>query len=378
MRTETRVPTKVLAAIRAPFQDQGAQLVDPPVVQPLNLFLDLAGEAMRARLFIVQAEGREEACRRPDLTIPVARAHIASGAAGGRYAYEGKAFRAAPRDGAIPHAEEFLQLGLEIYAPVDLAAEAAVAGVAWRACAAGGRGDLTLRLGDAALFSAFLGGVGVSGLTAARLRRALGRPAALETELARAGEDRSSGERGRIAGLLAGLPEDEAAGLLDELWTLAGIQPVGGRPASEIVRRLVQRGDAVQAPRLSPAQADLVRRYVAIAGAPAAALADIAALAKAAGADLSAELTQWTDRLAAIAEAGAPVGQTRFAAGFGRAFGYYDGFLFDIVSEALGDGRPVAGGGRYDSLLTRLGAAASPGAVGCMVRPARAWKDASE
>jgi ATP phosphoribosyltransferase regulatory subunit len=62
------------------------------------------------------------------------------------------------------------------------------------------------------------------------------------------------------------------------------------------------------------------------------------------------------------------------AAGFIRAFGYYDGFLFEIRSTALGEESPIAGGGRYDSLPTRLGGAApSAGAVGCMVRPARAW-----
>jgi histidyl-tRNA synthetase len=44
------------------------------------------------------------------------------------------------------------------------------------------------------------------------------------------------------------------------------------------------------------------------------------------------------------------------AAAFGRAFGYYDGFLFEVRSDALGDERPVAAGGRYDGLPARLGA----------------------
>ena len=67
-----------------------------------------------------------------------------------------------------------------------------------------------------------------------------------------------------------------------------------------------------------------------------------------------------------------------FTASFGRAFGYYDGFLFDVVSAALGDDRPVAGGGRYDTLLVRLGSAHPSGAVGCMVRPGRAIKEGGE
>ena len=66
----------------------------------------------------------------------------------------------------------------------------------------------------------------------------------------------------------------------------------------------------------------------------------------------------------------------RFSAAFGRAFGYYDGVLFEVRSEALGDDQPVAAGGRYDGLAARLGHALATGAVGCMVRPGRAWAGA--
>ena len=69
---------------------------------------------------------------------------------------------------------------------------------------------------------------------------------------------------------------------------------------------------------------------------------------------------------------GAPEDRMAFDAGVGRVFSYYDGFLFEVISPTVGLDSPVAAGGRYDSLLGRLsGVAAS--AVGCMVRPARAW-----
>lgn len=376
MRTEAAIPAEVLEAIRAPFAAEDAQRIDPPVIQPLNLFLDLAGEAMRARLFVVQAEGREEACLRPDLTIPVARACIAAGRPHGRHLYEGKAFRASPR-GAEGHAEEFLQLGLEVYGDVDLEAEARIVGLAWRAAQAGGREDLSLRLGDAALFCAFVQAIGAPEAAAGRLQRAFGRKTAVELELARAGEQAGARSAG-LARLLAGLPEGEASDLLDELWSLAGIQPVGGRPASEIVSRLVRRGHAAAEAGLSDDQADLVRRYLAISGEPRGALDAIDKLAASAGAEVGAALDAWSRRLDAIERAGAPLARASFTASFGRAFGYYDGLLFDVVSAALGEDRPVAGGGRYDTLMVRLGAANAPGAVGCMVRPVRAWKEAVE
>ena len=57
MIDEPAAPAEVMAAIRAPFAALDAVAIDPPVIQPLSLLLDLAGEAMRARLYIVQGEG---------------------------------------------------------------------------------------------------------------------------------------------------------------------------------------------------------------------------------------------------------------------------------------------------------------------------------
>ena len=67
------------------------------------------------------------------------------------------------------------------------------------------------------------------------------------------------------------------------------------------------------------------------------------------------------------------MGGVRLSGGFGRAFGYYDGLVFEVRSATLGEERPVAAGGRYDGLPMRLGATSAQGAVGCMVRPARAF-----
>ena len=55
-------------------------------------------------------------------------------------------------------------------------ADAEIAALAWRAAAAGGRQDLALWLGDVALFSAFVDGLGLAAPLAARVRRAAARP----------------------------------------------------------------------------------------------------------------------------------------------------------------------------------------------------------
>ncbi|MDO8901230.1 MAG: ATP phosphoribosyltransferase regulatory subunit [Phenylobacterium sp.] len=375
MRVEPTLPPAVLAAIRAPFEATGATLADVPLVQPLNLILDLAGEGLRSRLFVVQAEGGAEACLRPDFTAPVARSHIESGAAEGRYMYQGKAFRAAPEH--TGRSEEFLQLGLERFdAPASqvAAADAEVIALAWGSACAGGRKDLALWLGDAALFSAFVDSLDLAPALAVRLVRIAKRPRLLQAELARAGETATGAAGdGRLADLLADLPGEGAADLLREVWGLAGIAPVGGRGPAEIAERLVAKAEARRAPALTTDQAAAVAGFLAISDRPEAALAQARRLAGPKAQALDAAIEAWSGRLSRLAEAGAPSEALWFTPGLGHAFDYYDGLTFEIRSAALGDDRPVAAGGRYDGLLARLGGGADGRAVGCMVRPWRAY-----
>jgi ATP phosphoribosyltransferase regulatory subunit len=370
------IPPPTLAAIRAPFEAFGGAWTDAPMLQPLSLLLDLAGEAVRSRLYIVSG-GVEDEALRPDFTIPVTRAHIASGAAEGRYLYEGKAFRAPAA--AHENETEFPQIGVEVFgAAHDPAAEdAAVAALAWTAAKAGGRDDLTLELGDVGLFRAFLAALKLPESTAARLIRAFATPRILRAELARAqtpAED-SPGQGGRLARLLADLPEHEAAEVLEELWRLAGIQPVGGRTPAEIAHRLALRADAAKAPPLTAAEAALIERFLALSDHPRAVIDRAEGLAAEGGGDLTAVSAAWVRRLEALVKAGAPEHAMRLTTAFVRPFGYYDGVLFEVRSAALGPDAPVAAGGRYDGLPARLGGSA--GAVGCMVRPDRAYAGAA-
>lgn len=371
MRVEPVIPPDVLAAVRAPLEGAGAERADAPLLQPLNLLLDLAGEAMRARLFVVQAEGGAESCLRPDFTVAIARQHIEGGRAAGLYWYQGAAFRSAMGE---DRPEEFVQVGLEMFSPggggVE-AADAEIAALAWRSAAAGGRKDLSLWLGDVALFGAFVESLDLAEGLAARLRRVAGRPRLLWAELSRAGEA-ANGGGGTLAGLLAGLSEAQAAALLEEVWALAGVEPVGGRGPAEIAARLVKRAEAARAPALSEAQADAVRAFMAIDDEPAYAFARMRELAGARDEALKGALAGWDQRLLALGRT-APPEALRFAPALGHAFDYYDGITFEVRSAALGPERAVAVGGRYDGLLPRLGGAGDARAVGCMVRPWRAW-----
>lgn len=370
MRVEPAVPGDILAVIRQPLEARGAELAETPLLQPLNLLLDLAGEAMRARLFIVQSEGGTESCLRPDFTVAVAGQHIASGRSDGRYVYQGSAFRAAK---GADRPEQFVQVGLEILSDSGdpLASDVEVACVAWGAASAGGRKDLSISLGDVALFSAFVESLELPEALAARLTRVAGRPRLLLAELSRIGQKVGDGG-GRLPDLLSGLSTRDGAALLQEVWALAGVEPVGGRGPSEIAARLVRKAEAAKAPALTDMQASAIRAFMSIDDAPAAALATVEGLGGNRSAGLAVSLKAWRLRLLELSRV-IPEEAQRFSPALGHAFEYYDGITFEVRSAAIGPERPVAVGGRYDGLISRLGGLPGAQAVGCMVRPWRAF-----
>jgi ATP phosphoribosyltransferase regulatory subunit len=110
---------------------------------------------------------------------------------------------------------------------------------------------------------------------------------------------------------------------------------------------------------------------MAISAAPAEGLESIRAIAGK-GAAIERALGAWQGFLSALEE-DIPADRMRFAPALGHAFDYYDGLTLEVRSDALGADRPVAVGGRYDGLLGRLGGSDKSGAVGCVVRPWRAF-----
>jgi ATP phosphoribosyltransferase regulatory subunit len=106
--------------------------------------------------------------------------------------------------------------------------------------------------------------------------------------------------------------------------------------------------------------------------APARAAVDrLAELARSRGVDLSAGLHAFARRLDLIEQAGANAADAEFSAEFGRNLEYYTGFVFEVIAPALGTRSPLAGGGRYDSLLVEVGAPMPVPAVGASIHTER-------
>ena len=81
--------------------------------------------------------------------------------------------------------------------------------------------------------------------------------------------------------------------------------------------------------------------------------------------NLRARLSTLERRLSLIERQGVDLSRATFAAQFGRNMEFYTAFVFEF--RARDGDEPVAGGGRYDTLLQALGAPRQTPAVGCAI-----------
>lgn len=353
---------------RAVIEKLGPVWIEAPVLQPAAVYLELSGEDIRRRAFLI---GDGELCLRPDMTVPAVRAAFAMAKTPAIVAYEGLVFR--QQSAGSARETEFAQLGAEWIGrgAFSVEDEAAVIAAALEACRAAGVTP-RLKLGDVGVRRAFVAACGLDEVWAARTRNALERPALLDALVAPSLDEEGAG----LAEAFASLPADHAEAAVRDLLSLARITAVGERPVAEIAARLMQRGRLETAPAPSAAQRALLKQLVAIDGkdglAQAAALAKAAALTEPARAQQAVEAAQ--ARLAALAKLAPLPAETSFAPALGRSVAYYDGFVFELEAPKLGDRASIGGGGRYDELARRLWRgddAAGWRAAGFALRPAR-------
>ena len=356
------------AALDRLFAAREAERVAVPVVQPADPYLDTAGEALRRRIFLTRGEAGENLCLRPDFTVPVCIDHVRrTETLPRRYSYCGVVFRQRP-DGP----GEFVQAGIEdlgeanratadARAVADALASLAICGVALDA--------LDIVLGDQGLFEAFLKSLGLPEGWQRRLVRTFGHDAAMRGAL----EALSKGGAGRLDRLdpeLAELAEQREAGALTiairARMEAAGLPPHSGRSPGEVASRLIEKV-AVSAAKLGEGAHRLLGRFLAVDCPLDEAAATLQDLADTAGLDIGPALTVFETRNLALRAAGVDLSTITYRAAFGRPIDYYTGLVFEAQTRAgKGEetGEVLAGGGRYDRLLTILGARDPVPAVG--------------
>ncbi|WP_332681047.1 ATP phosphoribosyltransferase regulatory subunit [Bosea sp. (in: a-proteobacteria)] len=356
--TATRASIDTVIAL---FEREGYARAEPAILQPAEPFLDLSGEDIRRRIFLTQDADGQEWCLRPEYTIPVALAHIAARSSEpASYAYAGPVFRMRANE-----PNEFAQAGLESFGRPDFAAaDAEIMALTVEAAAALGLAKPRLLMGDVSLLTALLDGLCVPQAARRRLMRAVAQgkgtdavaalePPAAETEATHAG----------LLKALEGQDPKAARAFVEDVLAIAGISTVGGRSAGDIAERFLARAAERENP-VSGESGTVLSRALAVGGDPDTASAALRALAGEAGLDLAAALDAFDERTGFLAARGVDVGNIGFSAAFARNLDYYTGFIFELHDPARPDLKPIAGGGRYDGVLQRLGAPGPVAAVG--------------
>jgi len=282
---------------------------DGPALEPLELFTAKSGEEIVGQLFSFRDKGGREVALRPELTPTLARMVAAKASAlkrpikwfsvGDNYRYE------KPQRGRL---RCFGQLNADVLGESGPAAEVELIALAIQTLAAFGLGpkDVAVRLSDREVWTLFLEA--------------------------------------------AGCPEEaafEALGLIDK-WERLGER--------EREARLEALG-----PSAASAASEAVARFSGVdslAGIRAA--FESVRLSEAGAARLESRLAAWRELLGGLEAMGLGA-YLQIDLGVVRGLAYYTGFVFEAFDRSRSL-RALAGGGRYDGLVEKLGGPPMPAA----------------
>jgi ATP phosphoribosyltransferase regulatory subunit len=351
-------------ALVASFERAGYTRVAPAILQPAEPFLDLSGEDIRKRMFLTSDPHGRELCLRPDLTIPVSRDYLASPAADKAhgFCYLGQVFRHRQNEPS-----EFLQAGIESFGRPDFAAaDAEMLALGLDTTAHYGLVTPDIRIGDVGLFAALIAALDLAPAWKRRLIKDFNHKTSLAQDLERLTIS-AAHARPEYQGVLAALAGSDPKGahaLVTDLLSIAGISAVGGRSVGEIADRFLEQaalGAQTSLPRETRA---LIERFLAVAGDPDEAAAELRTIAKDGSLKLNAALDLFESRTGFLAARGVDVRRIKFSTAFGRGLDYYTGFVFELHDPQGRAAGQLVAGGRYDGLLTRLGSTKPIPAVG--------------
>ncbi len=342
------------------FAARQTERVNTPIIQPAEPFLDMAGEDLRRRIFLTESEKGVSLCLRPEFTIPVCLRHIetATGTPK-RYSYLGEVFRQRREGG-----HEFYQAGIEDLGEKDIAASDARS----IADALGiletllpGR-QLEATVGDQTVFEAVVNALGLPFGWQRRLIHAFGDVEHLEALMERLARPQPvTGLDPEITALIDSGNESELVSRIDRTMQETGYSTNASRSPLEIARRLKEKLELAQT-RLDGTALLLLREFLTLNLPLSDASSALAGFADAADLELGSAIPLFEARLSALERTGADLGRMTYRAAFGRPLDYYTGLVFEVTEK--GSSAVLAGGGRFDHLLTLLGAKELIPAVG--------------
>jgi len=141
-----------------------------------------------------------------------------------------------------------------------------------------------------------------------------------------------------------------------------------GRWCDEIAARLSEKAADKNSHPLDKKSADLINTYLNIHGQLADVEEKLQSLARPLSGAFAGGVNDLVSRTAMFDLAAIKNGNVSFAAEFGRSLEYYTGFVFQIeVTDRDGGPLVIAGGGRYDDLISDIGNCDRVPAVGSAI-----------
>ncbi|RCL00891.1 MAG: ATP phosphoribosyltransferase regulatory subunit [Candidatus Tokpelaia sp. JSC189] len=343
------------------FRKNSLTVSEIAILQPAEPFLDMAGEDLRRRIFMTTSDNGDSLCLRPEFTIPVCLQHIARGHTTPQYyAYGGEVFRQSCDAGS-----SFYQAGIEEFGAAD---EAEADARSLRHATAilhhiAPTRDIRMLIGDHAIFAAMLAALKLPDGWQKKMRRCFGNDRQLHTLLSELSRPAQSPNLPYTVSQLITHGNTQAlAELIERQMLDNGICPSVGRTPQDIAARLIEK-QAIADLHLDNTVLTALEDFLAIDVSLDKAEQTLNHFAIRHHLALEDVITLFSARIKAIDTQGLDLAELRYNAAFGRPLDYYTGFVYEIRD---GGHKPqtLAGGGRYDRLLTMLGAPMPIPAVG--------------
>ena len=177
---------------------------------------------------------------------------------------------------------QFLQAGIESFGRQDrAAADAEMLALALEATSAFGLNDVEIRTGDVALFTALIDALELYPVWKRRLIKDFNRKVSLTQDIERLTLATAPGrnEYEGVLAALAGSDRKAALALVTDLMSIAGTTNVGGRTVAEIADRFLEQS-TLKSGALPRDALTTIKRFLAIAGDPDDAVAQLRALGR--------------------------------------------------------------------------------------------------
>ncbi len=345
------------------FEKTGSTYVEIPTLLQSDLLLDLYGEELNSRTYILSDPVKGNLMLRPDFTVPIVQMHIKSKEEKAQYCYSGKVWRKQDHSSSRP--TEYLQVGIECFGGNNIAKEdAKLFSIINKAVELN---HLKVVTGDLGILRSAINGLEINSRCKKALLRQLWRPKRFLQVLKYFSNSTSylNNEKRNIIDLL------NAGKLMEKLNSYNPI--IGLRTKKDIIDRVSELSNDIEYNQLKGSDVDLLENLLKISCSLKEASKNIKKLTYS-HEYLKQAAILLEDRLDCLAQLDIDVKKIDFEVSFGRtSMEYYDGFVFEMGHINKDDSIPFAQGGRYNELTKILshleGHKKFPSSVGGIIRP---------